>query len=146
MAAIIGSPTQQGQEHSQSPARDHRKHGNDEQYMTYSVIDGRALNDEECKREDNARADDEAGALARHRQCHGPQAGGAVVAPCRRRFPHQNNHGVNCVDERNGQQKEKHFRQPGQELTWNVGSRQCVGPYPLAPMRRIHNAIGIVAK
>ena len=102
--------------------------------MPYSIVDGAALNDQECKRQDNGRAYDKAGTLERHRQHRRPQAGVPVDAPCRARFARENSHGRDRGDERDDQQNQKRFRQPSQELTRNVGAGQCIGPYPLPPM------------
>jgi len=65
---------QQGQQRPQSTACDHREHGNDEQYVSYSFVDGRVLHDKEGKRQDDGRAHDEAVSPLHYRQYNCPQA------------------------------------------------------------------------
>src|SRR2546425_190726 len=61
-----GSPAQERQQRPQAEPSEYRQHGNYEQNVAHAVVDGRALNDQKSKRQDNRRADDKTSAAARY--------------------------------------------------------------------------------
>ena len=61
-------PSQERKDRHPPDAGQDRQHRNDEQHMTYSVIDGRPLDDEKSERQENGRTYDEYPPCACERQ------------------------------------------------------------------------------
>lgn len=105
------------------PARPRRgaQHGNDEQHVPHSVVNGGTLDDQKCQRQDDCQAHEENPALARQGQKRRPHGRFAIGPPMR--FTHQSYRKANGTDERNRQQYQERLGKSGEQLFRDVGAR-----------------------